>query len=262
MVDDLYREICRCPGDDTLRLAYADWLGENGDPDRAEFVRVQFGLHPLNELAEVIHPAALLGSSGMQRESLLASNHRLHAAHPEWSRLPCETCEGKGYVMVDTGIDMPALGSRKGGRLHRAERCPTCSGTGDLFRAPGVSGASPTPPSRPRVVTFARGFPDAVSCTLAEAFAPDGVPTPWACEVVRRTPVTRFVLTDADPPGRDSGDKNYPFCWRDTMFTHGSGYVIADQCDKNYRTLERALDVFALAAGRLVRRHVYGDVKA
>lgn len=29
------------PEDDTLRLAYADWLDENGDPGRAEFVRVQ-----------------------------------------------------------------------------------------------------------------------------------------------------------------------------------------------------------------------------
>src|SRR5262245_32308897 len=29
------------PEDDTLRLAYADWLDEHDDPDRAEFIRVQ-----------------------------------------------------------------------------------------------------------------------------------------------------------------------------------------------------------------------------
>lgn len=29
------------PGEDTPRLAYADWLDENGDPDRAAFIRVQ-----------------------------------------------------------------------------------------------------------------------------------------------------------------------------------------------------------------------------
>lgn len=29
------------PGDDTPRLAFADWLQENGEPERAEFIRVQ-----------------------------------------------------------------------------------------------------------------------------------------------------------------------------------------------------------------------------
>jgi uncharacterized protein (TIGR02996 family) len=29
------------PDDDTPRLVYADWLQENGDPDRAEFIRLQ-----------------------------------------------------------------------------------------------------------------------------------------------------------------------------------------------------------------------------
>ncbi|VTU02371.1 Repeat-companion domain TIGR02996 OS=Singulisphaera acidiphila (strain ATCC BAA-1392 / DSM 18658 / VKM B-2454 / MOB10) GN=Sinac_4455 PE=4 SV=1 [Gemmataceae bacterium] len=35
------RAICADPEDDTVRLAYADWLDENGDPDRAEFIRLQ-----------------------------------------------------------------------------------------------------------------------------------------------------------------------------------------------------------------------------
>jgi uncharacterized protein (TIGR02996 family) len=39
--DHLYRAILANPADDTLRLAYADWLDENGDPARAEFTRVQ-----------------------------------------------------------------------------------------------------------------------------------------------------------------------------------------------------------------------------
>jgi uncharacterized protein (TIGR02996 family) len=34
------RAICENPEDDTVRLAYADWLDENGDPERAEFIRV------------------------------------------------------------------------------------------------------------------------------------------------------------------------------------------------------------------------------
>jgi uncharacterized protein (TIGR02996 family) len=35
------------PDDDTARLAYADWLDENGDAERAEFVRVQCRLAAL-----------------------------------------------------------------------------------------------------------------------------------------------------------------------------------------------------------------------
>lgn len=32
------------PDDDTARLVYADWLAENGDPDRGEFIRVDIEL--------------------------------------------------------------------------------------------------------------------------------------------------------------------------------------------------------------------------
>lgn len=38
------RAICDDPADDTVRLAYADWLDENGDPTRAEFIRLQIAV--------------------------------------------------------------------------------------------------------------------------------------------------------------------------------------------------------------------------
>jgi uncharacterized protein (TIGR02996 family) len=37
----LFRAICEQPWENTPRLVYADWLDENGDPERAEFIRVQ-----------------------------------------------------------------------------------------------------------------------------------------------------------------------------------------------------------------------------
>lgn len=37
----LYRAILESPDDDAPRLVWADWLEENGDPERAEFVRLQ-----------------------------------------------------------------------------------------------------------------------------------------------------------------------------------------------------------------------------
>jgi uncharacterized protein (TIGR02996 family) len=45
----LFRAICAQPWDDTPRLAYADWLDENGRPERAEFIRVQIELARLPE---------------------------------------------------------------------------------------------------------------------------------------------------------------------------------------------------------------------
>jgi uncharacterized protein (TIGR02996 family) len=37
----LLRAICAAPDDDLPRLVAADWLDENGEPERAEFIRVQ-----------------------------------------------------------------------------------------------------------------------------------------------------------------------------------------------------------------------------
>jgi uncharacterized protein (TIGR02996 family) len=47
MTDDgeaLLRAICEQPWEDTPRLMYADWLEENGQPERAEFIRLQIEL--------------------------------------------------------------------------------------------------------------------------------------------------------------------------------------------------------------------------
>lgn len=40
----LYRAVLEDPDDDTVRLVYADWLDENDQPERAEFIRVQIAL--------------------------------------------------------------------------------------------------------------------------------------------------------------------------------------------------------------------------
>src|SRR5688572_19054059 len=43
------RAILENPDDDTPRLIYADWLDDNGDPTRAEFIRLQCDLARLDE---------------------------------------------------------------------------------------------------------------------------------------------------------------------------------------------------------------------
>jgi len=47
--DALLCSILTSSQDDTPRLVYADWLEENGEPERAEFIRVQVGLANLSK---------------------------------------------------------------------------------------------------------------------------------------------------------------------------------------------------------------------
>ena len=47
--DALFAAVLAEPDEDTPRLAYADWLDENGDPARAEFIRVQVALANTSE---------------------------------------------------------------------------------------------------------------------------------------------------------------------------------------------------------------------
>lgn len=41
----LLRAVCENPDDDLTRLVFADWLEEHGEPERAQFIRVQCELH-------------------------------------------------------------------------------------------------------------------------------------------------------------------------------------------------------------------------
>src|SRR5437867_3261497 len=41
--------VCEAPGDDVPRLVFADWLEDNGQPERAEFIRLQCRLAATDE---------------------------------------------------------------------------------------------------------------------------------------------------------------------------------------------------------------------
>src|SRR5262249_50649041 len=65
-------DIRASPEDDGVRLIYADWLQENGQPERAEFIRAQVEL-------------ARLGEDDPRREALADRQDELLAAHgDEW----------------------------------------------------------------------------------------------------------------------------------------------------------------------------------
>lgn len=57
---ELYKAILAEPLKDDVRLIYADWLEDNGDPVRAEFIRIQLELH---HAKECLHDSQVQGSS-------------------------------------------------------------------------------------------------------------------------------------------------------------------------------------------------------
>ena len=88
--EGLLQAIADEPEDDSHRLVYADWLEENGDPQRAEFVRVQVARAQLWEGHPDDRPLA------DREESLLAANEsRWKAQLPE---------EFRDQVRFDRGL--------------------------------------------------------------------------------------------------------------------------------------------------------------
>ncbi len=67
---DLYKAILADPNNDELRLIYADWCEENGDPDRAEFIRIQLQLDSVLEFERGYAELT-------QRSDALLKKHRL-----------------------------------------------------------------------------------------------------------------------------------------------------------------------------------------
>lgn len=92
MHDSFLQAIREAPEDDTPRLIYADWLDEQGQSERAEFIRAQIQIAQL--------------SSGSRRAAIVRRRAReLLAAHselwlkdlPKWARRRCEF--HRGFVM-------------------------------------------------------------------------------------------------------------------------------------------------------------------
>lgn len=83
--DALRRTILADPDDDTARLVYADWLQENGRPERAEFIRLQI------EAARA-EPFSLQARHAADRANdILLPRHKqwtqhLHGGFAEWPR--------------------------------------------------------------------------------------------------------------------------------------------------------------------------------
>jgi uncharacterized protein (TIGR02996 family) len=99
--DALLREVLEVPGDDTPRLVLADWLEEHGEPDRAEFIRVQVALARLagEEGASVADDCQYPRGWGPGERALHRQARELFGRNGHWSvlRFPDEAPYG-GWV--------------------------------------------------------------------------------------------------------------------------------------------------------------------
>src|SRR5262249_19683904 len=92
----LLEAIRRRPDDDLVRLVYADWLDDNGDPARAEFIRVQ------------IEAERQPAWSAECRRAKARADELLGEHHPRWT-------EGYGEVLSrDAHMRVAANPSRGG----------------------------------------------------------------------------------------------------------------------------------------------------
>lgn len=198
--------ILASPEDDTARLVYADWLQEQGEHGRAEFIRVQVAAARIE--AEQGGPpfwsemrkkhASCGGCSPWCR--LLQRELRLHASRPVHPRLVCPACGGQGY---------------HGTRRHSTQ-CFTCNMSGDLFLRHERNADGEFVANRLRKPVFRRGFIDSVECHLAEVGTeevfdyqhdngdtfqrPSFIPSTWAITIAAEVPtLTRLVAVDREP---------------------------------------------------------------
>jgi uncharacterized protein (TIGR02996 family) len=83
--DALLQAIAEEPQDDSLRLIYADWLHDHGEPEHAEYIRLEITLHTLYQTPD-------LTDAGLrERDQLAQRRDALFDAHRErWFRLALE----------------------------------------------------------------------------------------------------------------------------------------------------------------------------
>jgi uncharacterized protein (TIGR02996 family) len=175
--DALFAAILADPADDAPRLVYADWLEEHGQPERAEFIRVQCELARdidrchcecincndpagrqtvcafrrrerelwnASRLNGAPHPWFPKSVAPKVRSNWLSSvDEPVMTVYPEGQKI--EMRLARGFV-AEVRLACEAFAGGPCGRCYRGIRtwedrpptdCPTCSGTG---RTPGIAG--------------------------------------------------------------------------------------------------------------------------
>ncbi len=255
------------PDEDTPRLVYADLLQEQGDDDRAEFVRVQCELsHPVPMTWAHSDGAICTCSRCVLRDresALLAANRE------RWLRVPCPKCDESGYLVT----------KRNG--VPTRWRCYNCED--------GDTGGLTWYDDDRHPTVFRRGFPhELCGYRLDDVIEPSSattltqvaerrvtlVPTKWAIRVLTHHPtVTRIPLVDRVPLERngvwlwfnDDGAEPVEGVWEPVP--HWVPQVLWDRLDtdplsngypnlKGFGSERLADDALAVAGVAVIRDHI------
>lgn len=173
-------DICEHLEDDSIRLIYADWLEDHGDPERAEFIRVQVELNgPRQEL------------DAIQRQGCWACHNRRvllsRIAGGQTMPSPCKRCDDLEYYVRSREVKersyLEANAYELGEECLHGKPGWHVAGPGELIAVNGIT------------LFFRRGF-------LAEIHAPLAVLEKHLPALVRQHPITRVRATDKEPEER------------------------------------------------------------
>jgi uncharacterized protein (TIGR02996 family) len=233
--------IIASPEDDGPRLVYADWLDENREPDRAEFIRVQCELHRL-EFASF----PLTGHS--RYIALRELEGRL------WSSGCIRWFQHAGFCTAltpDGACGKPAHGFPRRGFIETIHStlaaflggdCPACWGTGDLGTLGGRIGCN----------------------VCSDTWSKRGTGrVPGAAAVCRVEPVTKVVLVGCEPYENSSGQWQWYDARRTNQTIHPQSDLPGELWDllkqpargtqKDHPTRDDALDALSRACIRWAR---------
>jgi uncharacterized protein (TIGR02996 family) len=240
--------ILASPEDDAPRLVYADWLDENGEPERAEFVRVQCELTAMSWVPH--HNPTIAGPGGKQptdperygylrqRERELEKEHWLDWIRPFAGLL--------GFTQPYTEVFTFRRGFVAELRCPLAAflggECPACGGTGDLGTLGGRIGCN----------------------VCSDTWSKRGTGrAPGAAAVCRVEPVTKVVLVGCEPYENSSGQWQWYDARRTNQTIHPQSDLPGELWDllkqpargvqKDHPTRDDALDALSRACIRWAR---------
>lgn len=211
---DLLAAILAAPNDDLPRLIAADWLDENGEPERAEFIRYQI-MKPQKPKGggwgcECSSPDARPPCSKCEKltDEELAESDDKDSELRNWNRVwgnACAKCvnfESKSLVDVE-GVKVEII-ERRG--FPDEIRCTLADWVGRVC---------PKSPLNPDLLRGAKCLPGCETCHGTGRLP--GI-AGWVCG---QWPVTKVVLTDCEPMiGSNSAMDNYVW-WRLVSDRHG-----------------------------------------
>ena len=166
---EFLRDICEHPEDDTPRLIFADWLEDHGEPERAEFIRVQCELAAWN------------------RECCC----HIFESKPGNTTPQCANCfDRETMSRRERGLLRGVSSSFK---LNVCEWVPGWWVTGSMFFEDGsVDFVKPFSDRVKLCAYFRRGFVASISLTLDDFMK-------YALSLFREHPITEVTLTDRKP---------------------------------------------------------------